>query len=223
MTGKAAQADGWIDEVIDGEDPDMSLSSDRTAMTVNGITMSVATFTNLPGDIPVVNSATPTPAPPAPAPVLDANKKTKPNKEAKKMTLEELRQSDPELVQQIQASAQSDARTQAVNDERARLQAIQEIAASVGDPEIVREAMYGEKACTAEQLALRAMQKQAQLGQQHIQNQTADFQASGAANVTATPNGGNPAPAGKTEDAEMTEEEAIAMIAGTPAPNKEGK
>lgn len=224
MTGKAAQADGWIDEVIDGEDPDMSLSADGTAMTVNGITMSVASFSNLPGDIPIVNSATPTPAPPAPAPVLDANKPPKPNKEAKKMTLEELKQTDPELVQQITASAQNDARTQAVNDERARLQAIQEIAASVGDPEMVKEAMYGDKACTAEQLAFRAMQKQAQLGQQHITNQTTDFQASGAANVTAAPNGGNPAPEGKPDgDAEMTEAEAIAMIAGTPAPNKEDK
>ena len=78
--------------------------------------------------------------------------------------------------------------------------------------------------CTAEQLAYRAMQKQAQLGQQHITNQTTDFQASGAANVTAAPNGGNPAPEGKPDgDAEMTEAEAIAMIAGTPAPNKEDK
>ena len=50
------------------------------------------------------------------------------------MTLEELRQTEPELVAQIEATAQSEATTRAIQEERARLQAINEIAATVGDP-----------------------------------------------------------------------------------------
>ena len=223
MTGKKAQEDGWIDEVIDGNDPDMSLSADMETLLVNGISMSVKSFSNLPKSIPVskeaaepqiINSATPQPATPAPVGAA-ANTKT-PIKEVKTMTLEELRQTEPELVAQIEATAQSEAATRAIQEERARLQAINEIAATVGDPEMVNEAMYGETACTAQELAFRAMQKQAKLGQQHLTNQTQDFQQSGAADVTAAPNGGNPAPEGKSDDAEeMSVEDAAAMIAGT--------
>ena len=42
-----------------------------------------------------------------------------------------------------------------------RIEAIDSIAASVGDAQLVRDAKYGETPCTAEQLALKAMQKQA--------------------------------------------------------------
>ncbi|MBD5469218.1 MAG: Clp protease ClpP [Lachnospiraceae bacterium] len=223
MTGKKAQEDGWIDEVIDGEDPDMSLSSDKEMLTVNGISMSVKCFSNLPESITVsqdpadpkiINSATPQPATLVPVGAA-ANKKT-PHKEVQHMTLKELRQTEPELVAEIIATAQSEAKTQAIQDERARIQAIQQIAATVGDPEMVSEAMYGENACSAQELALKAMQKQAALGQQHITNQVQDFQQSGAATVTAAPNGGNPAPSGKKDgDEELTEEDAVAMITGT--------
>ena len=223
MTGKKAQEDGWIDEVIDGEDPDMSLSSDKEMLTVNGISMSVKCFSNLPESITVsqdpadpkiINSATPQPATSAPV-GADANKKT-PHKEVQHMTLKELRQTEPELVAEIIATAQSEAKTQAIQAERARIQAIQQIAATVGDHEMVSEAMYGENACSAQELALKAMQKQAALGQQYITNQAQDFQQSGAATVTAAPNGGNPAPIGKKDDdEELTEEDAVAMITGT--------
>lgn len=225
MTGRKAQEEGWIDEVIDdGKDPEMSLSADRATLSVNGVTMSVKTFSNLPENIPVdtsapatlVNSATPKQSTHAtPAPVANNNT----NKEVKKsMTLEELRQADPELVTQIEASAVSEARNQAITDERARLKAIHEIAATVGDQEMVNEAMYGENACTASELALRAMQKQAKLGIQYLENSAADFHASGAADVAADPNAGNEASEGK-----MSEDVAVAMIAGTYKKNKEGK
>lgn len=225
MTGKKAKEEGWIDEVIDGEDPDMSLSADKAMLTVNGISMSVKGFANLPESITVrqdpaiINSATPQPATPAPVGAA-ANKKT-PHKEVKHMTLEELRQTEPELVAEIIATAQSEAKTQAIQNERARIQEIQQIAATVGDPEMVSEAMYGETACSAPELAFRAMQKQAELGKQHIANQTQDFQQSGAATVTAAPNGGNPAPSGKKDgDEDMTETDAVAMITGAYQANK---
>ena len=67
--------------------------------------------------------------------------------------VEELRQAHPDLVKQIEDAAKSEA----VAAERARLQAIEEIAPSVGDAELVKNAKYGDKPCTAEALALQAM------------------------------------------------------------------
>ena len=74
--------------------------------------------------------------------------------------------------------------------ERARIEAIDSIAASVGDAQLVRDAKYGETPCTAEQLALKAMQKQAALGAKHLKDAKADNDESGAAGVGAAPNGG---------------------------------
>ena len=73
---------------------------------------------------------------------------------------------------------------------RARIEAIDSIAASVGDAQLVRDAKYGETPCTAEQLALKAMQKQAALGAKHLKDAKADNDESGAAGVGAAPNGG---------------------------------
>ena len=231
LTGREAADKGWIDEVLDGDDPEMSLSADKEMITVNGLRMSAAGFSNLPGSIPVAASAaatttqaTPQEGTPANPSAAANNKKQAKNKEDKHMTLEELKASNPELVAQISADAANEARTQAITDERARLQAIQEIAATVGDPEMVNEAMYGENACTASELALRAMQKQAKLGTQHIENQAQDFQQSGAAGVAADPNAGNPEPESESDSKELSEEDAIKMIAGTYTnENKEGK
>jgi hypothetical protein len=137
------------------------------------------------------------------------------------MTIEELRAQAPELVEQIRAQAHDEATDAAIANERARLQAISEIAATVGDPEMVNDAMYGEGACTASELALRAMQKAAKLGGDHLANSQADFQASGAGNVTGVPNAGNPEPSPNNDKPEMTEEEAIAMITGKSVAKKE--
>jgi hypothetical protein len=96
-------------------------------------------------------------------------------------TTEELRTAEPQLVSQIEAAAAAEA----VANERKRLQGIDEIAATVGDTDMVQDAKYGEGACTAEQLAFRAMQKQAKLGITHLQNVAADNKASGAQKVEA--------------------------------------
>lgn len=217
MTGRKAKEDGWIDEVIEGDDPEMSLSADGKMLTVNGITMSVTSFSNMQAIIPVTAiPAVRCAIPQQETPEAVANKDKKVVKEVgKRMTLEELKQTDPELVEQIRVSAESAARNQAIAEERERLKGIQEIAAMVGDREMVKDAMYGENACTASELALRAMQKQAKLGMQHLSDQAKDFQMSGAERVSAVPNGGNPAPEGKTGDSDMSEEDAVSMIAGT--------
>ena len=65
----------------------------------------------------------------------------------------------------------------------------------------MKEAKYGEKACTAQELAFRAMQKQSKQGEQHLANAQKDYQASGAKDVGAAPNGGEENPQKDTEAA----------------------
>ena len=110
-------------------------------------------------------------------------------------TTEELRTAEPQLVSQIEAAAAAEA----VANERKRLQGIDEIAATVGDTDMVQDAKYGEGACTAEQLAFRAMQKQAKLGTKHLENVAADNKASGAQKVEAAANDGDDKPLTKEQ------------------------
>lgn len=203
LTGTKAVEDGWIDEVIDGEDPAMSLSADMKMITVNGINMSAEGFCNLPQSIKV--SATP-------QATAVANKKI--HKEEAPMTLEELLKAEPELVAQIRNEAQQTAAEEGRMNERARLKAIQEIANTVGDAELVNEAMYGENACTAQELAFRAMKKQASLGQEFLNKQEQDANNSGAKDVQTEPVPG-------TEATMQAEEEAIAIANITSAFRKE--
>lgn len=144
----------------------------------------VGAFRHIPGTIPIDNSIH---AAPAAGNKHAAAKNDGPKKEDNKtMTLEEMRAQHPDVVAQIEQQAAETARTQ----ERARIEAIDSIAASVGDAQLVRDAKYGETPCTAEQLALKAMQKQAALGAKHLKDAKADNDESGAAGVGAAPNGG---------------------------------
>lgn len=123
------------------------------------------------------------------------------------MTLEEMRQQYPELVAQIEAAAQATATNEAITAERNRIRDIESIEAAVGDPQLVADAKYGEKPCTAAELSLKAMQKQAKLGTQHLDNSSKDFKASGAEGVGAAPNSGN-------KDDETDEVQEVNAIAG---------
>ena len=112
------------------------------------------------------------------------------------MTLEELRAQEPELVSQIEQEARNEAQTKttdAVTAERERLAAIDSIAASIPDAQLVQDAKYGENPCTAQELCFRVMQQSAASGQQFLKNYTADGTASGTDKVGAAPNGGAPA------------------------------
>lgn len=223
LTGREAKEEGWIDEVIEGESPEMSLSADRKTIIVNGIAMGAGEFSNIPDGIRVSNtvfSAKPQTVNPAPA-GADANTKES-KKEETQMTLDELKTAEPELVGQITASAKEEAKaeaeakmeevkTEAIKAERERLKAISEIASTVGDAEMVNEAMYGEKACTASELALRAMQKQAKLGEKFLNDRAEGLKNSGAQDVGTSPVDGNEAPDIKTE---MSIAEAAKLIAG---------
>ena len=102
------------------------------------------------------------------------------------MTLEELRQSDPEAYAALLAEAQANAAQEAVEQERARMAAIDEIA-SLFDDETVRAARYGETACTAQEMAYRAAQASVAQGQAFMSNLQADDAESGAEEVESAP------------------------------------
>ena len=112
------------------------------------------------------------------------------------MTPEEMRAAHPEVVAQIEQAAVNAAQTQANADavaaERQRLEAIDSIAASIPDQQLVHDAKYGDNPCTAQELCFRVMQQSAAAGQQFLANYKADGAASGAGSVSAAPNGGAP-------------------------------
>lgn len=182
MVGQEAIDNGFADTLLTDEGPDVTLSADKKVLLVAGIRHDVKGFRHIPGTIPIDNSIHAAPA--------AGNKPTgnggENRKEDEPMTLEEMRAQHPDLVAQIEQQAAANAITQ----ERARIEAIDSIAASVGDAQLVRDAKYGENTCTAEQLALKAMQKQAALGAKHLKDAAADNADSGAAGVGAAPNGG---------------------------------
>jgi hypothetical protein len=104
------------------------------------------------------------------------------------MTEQELRAQYPEIVAQVEANARAAGNAEAVNAavqaEQNRIREIDEVACLYSE-ETVREAKYGEKACTAQQLAYNAAKAAAAKGNQVMQDLTDDANASGGANVGA--------------------------------------
>lgn len=195
LTGREAVEKGFADTLKEDEDdPDMSMSADKKVLYVNGIKHNIEGLRNVPGTIPIQRSAHPAARP-------AANKRPT-NKAAQKpeggkpnMTLEELRAQEPDLVSQIEQDARNaaqQANADAVAAERQRIEAIDSIAASIPDPQLVHDAKYGENPCTAQELCFRVMQQSAKSGQQFLANYTADGAASGADGVGAAPNSGAP-------------------------------
>lgn len=122
------------------------------------------------------------------------------------MTLEEMRANHPDLVNQIETAAREGAQqanADAVAAERERLAAIDSIAASIPDPQLVHDAKYGENPCTAQELCFRVMQKSAAAGQSFLANYQADGKTSGADGVGAAPNGGTPVSQQEQDEADM--------------------
>lgn len=195
FTGRDAIEKGFADILDDnGAEPEMSMSQDKKILYCNGIAHNIEGYHNVPGTIPVVAHATP----PAVKPGVN---KTQTAKAAKKeggntpMTIEQMRAEHPDLVAQIEQEARDSVQnqsTEAVNAERQRLAAIDSIAATIPDQNMVNEAKYGENPCTAQELCFRVMQQSAAAGQQFLAGYQQDGKASGAAAVGAAPNGGAP-------------------------------
>ena len=112
MTGQEALDKGFADALKeDEEEPDMSMSSDRKVLYVNGVSHNIEGLHNIPGTIPIQRSAKPAKRPAAnKRPTNKAATKTEGGKNH--MTLEELRAQEPELVSQIEQEARNTAQTQ---------------------------------------------------------------------------------------------------------------
>lgn len=200
MTGQEAVDAGFADEVItDGVEPTMSLSPDSKYIVSNGVAMSTRGMSVMPAAAAVMTAeqfaAIMAPAPkatsvtPAPQVVID---QTTGGDHMEIKSMEDLRAAYPDLVGQVENAAKSSAKSEGVNDERARIQGIEAIEAAIGDKELVKEAKFGANPMTAEQLALKAMQAQAAIGATVVQKLEIDAQNSGAAGVSATPAPANP-------------------------------
>ena len=192
MVGQTAVDKGFANTLLGEGGPAMTLSADKKVLLVAGVHHDVKAFRNIPGEIPVTKGD------PA-ASAAGTNNKTRPTNKGdgnnkggtNPMTEQELRAQYPELVASIERAAVEAAHTEIVASERARLQAIESIEAQIGDAQLIADAKYGENACDAAQLALKAMQKQAAQGTAHLASVKNDAASSGAGEVTGTPNGGN--------------------------------
>lgn len=185
MVGQDAVDKKFANTLLSDAGPSMSLTADKKVLLVAGVRHDMRAFHNIPDNIPVEKDA------PAHKAVANKNKPPVSGEGENTMTEKELRAQFPDIVAAIEKAAAETARTEAVQQERARLQSIEEIESQIGDKKLIASAKYGEGACSAEQLALRAMQAQAKLGASHIEGLAADGVASGVNDVAGTPNGGN--------------------------------
>ncbi len=207
LTGQEAVDAGLADEVIDtGVEVSMSLAADKSFLEVNGVRMSTRGMHNIPAGLPIIPAAAKANvSAPASAPVEDKSKTGRETEQTVDIkNVDELRAAFPELTAQVEAAA----RAEGVAAERARLQDIESIQGAI-DPALVTEAKFGDTPLDAAGLALRAMQAQAALGAQTLNNMQTDANASGAAAVGAAANGGIEPEGLETVDAAKEVEDAV--------------
>ncbi len=201
MTGQEAVCKGFADELIDGEAPDIAASADRRTIYYCGQPVWATPGRPLPASIqiPVIS--------PASAEGINTTPAITGNEGGTQMakTLEELRAEYPAQIAQLENEARASAVAGAgapatppatqtpaapaaipaedpVAAERARIQAIDEIAPNILDKALVEDAKYGHP-CSAQELAFRAMKAQAAQAGAHLTGTAADFQESGIPKV----------------------------------------
>ena len=192
MTGEEALEKGFANEILESEQSAcFSMSADKKRLFVNGVAFSTEGIRNLPGSIPVSDMAI------GPEGSCSRGETKNKKEEHLAMTLEELRTSEPDLVAEIENSAKAAAKAEtdasiqaAVQAEQARIREIDEIAPAIADGALVASAKYGENACDAKELAFRALQADAKLGKQVLNQMIQDSAASGANDVAPAPNAG---------------------------------
>ncbi len=196
MTGTQALEKGFADEISEDGGVQIAASADRHALFVSGRRVALAHALFAPEGIPTFEASEEKAVTAVCADVIDKKSPGKPGNRGGSLmanNLTELRTENPELAASVEnevRAAVTNENAGAVSDacaaERARLCEIDEIAA-LYDPETVREAKYGEKACSAAELAFRAAQKAAKEGGAFMAAVTADHAESGAKNVESVP------------------------------------
>lgn len=209
MTGRKAYELGFADELIeDAADPDIEVSADHRTLFVQGRRMKFAAMGELPEGIRVheeVETVPETDGGDNPKPEAEASAN---NKGGIPMTLEELRQSDPEAAEALIAEAQASvSHEEAVRAERQRIAEIDAVA-SLFDAETVNAAKYGENPCTAQEMTYRAAQEMAKTGKSFLNQMKAGYQEDGAGAVSAAP---APEEDAKAETAEDRKALGLAM------------
>lgn len=209
MTGKEAIEKGFADKLTEGEvTVAIAASADRTSLFVNGKRLGLPKGFQLPENIAVI------------ADINGVTNKTVPedktestNKGGKTImanNLEELRKENPELAAQVEKEVKAEALAesenavkQAAEEERNRIAEIDKIAGIFND-DVVNEAKYGDKACSAQEMAYRAAVKAAETGSDFMKNLKEDSASSNTNSVGAA-NNASEMPKAKTTDESMTE------------------
>ena len=195
LTGQEAVEKGLADEVVEEEEEDEDDDQDGLFNRIMGRMQSLYNLTpaQMAQTKPAIAAAVP--------PIADKNKSIEGGTDEMEIkNVEDLKNTYPEYVAQIENAAGEKVKKQHEEEERERIKAIEAIENSIADKDLVNEAKYGENPMTAEQLAYAAMQKQAAIGTNMLDQMEDDAKESGAESVTATPHGG-------TESAE--EEESV--------------
>lgn len=203
MVGQEAVDQGFADVVLEEEGPKLAASADRKTLLVAGVRHDVSAF-HLPDMIPSdkrIHTAK--------ADENNATNSVEKKQEDKTMTLAELKEQSPELVEEIETSAvkaaldsvkadlvaeTKEAVESAVNDaivaERARMSKIDEIANNINDAKLIKAAKYGETPMTAEELAFEALKQQQSKGTAFLADMKADTEDSKVNDVNGAPNAG---------------------------------
>lgn len=209
LTGADAVDAGFAHEVIGEDTPvSMSLTPDKANIIVNGVSMSARGLSNIPAGIEVMPTAPVSNA----ASTLPVDNKTqnitRSEEEMPITNVDELRAAHPDLVAQVENAA----RAEGANQERNRIQGIEAIQNAIADQTLITDAKFGANPLTAEQLAFKAMQAQAAIGNTMLNNMAADNAASGAANVATAPNAGPEVTDGNPVDAKAVADEAVQLF-----------
>lgn len=191
MTGAEAKEAGFVDVLIDsGEATEIAACADKRSLMVGGRVFDLM-GAPLPLNLPVVTQSEPRSG----GDVTHTELPTEGGNEIMAKNYDELLKENPELAAAIEkefnAKAEADisakaneAKAQAIEDERARIAAIDEIA-GLYSPEMVEAAKYGDKACTAMELSYRAAVEDAKKGKKFIDDLQEDAHASGASAINA--------------------------------------
>ena len=207
LTGQEAVDKGLADEVIEESDDE-----DEENGLFNRIMRKVQAVYGTPA-VASLHPAMPvnTVSPAAPAPVVDKTK-TERSTNMDIKNLDELRAAYPDLLAQAEATARDEGRAAGITEERARIQGIEAIENAIADKSLIAGAKYGEKPITAEQLALQAMQAQAAIGANILNEMQEDAKESGAEGVAAAPNGGADPAADDAEAAKQAAQDAVNLF-----------
>ena len=196
MTGTEALEKGFADELTEDGGVQIAASANRHALFVSGRRVALPGALCVPDGIPIFEALKNETVTAACADVIDNKSPEETGNRGGSLmanNLTELRAENPELAASIEnevrasvANEHASAVSDACAAERARLSQIDEIAA-LYDAETVREAKYGESACSAAELAFRAAQKAAKQGGAFMAAVNADHTESGATLVKSVP------------------------------------